>query len=463
MKKQILSIIITVLLVAIVFSGCFEETKKTATVVESKTLYVDDDGTATYTNINNAIENASAGDTVYVYEGTYIDDYIRIDKSIILTGENNKTTEIISQEPTGFGSDASCISVYADGVTIKNFTIESERTFFGGPAIQLNSDNNIIVNNIIIGDITGIEIGSSSNNHISNNNFIANGYGIEIEYEGYYQMSKNYWTTHEIENNYLNGKPIYYYKNVNEGFSVPLDAGQVILAGCSNVIISNLNISNGYHGIQIGFSNNIEIINNSISNCQLSGINIFTSTNNMVTNNKIINCSLGIVISDNSNYNIIDNNVIKDNSNGIHQSDSSDTTIINNTFSGSRFSAISLDSDSTNNIVTRNQIFDNDYGITLSSECYGNNIFRNNFSNCSDAAIALYTYGVNNIYLNNFINSNQTTSEYDANNWDNGTHGNYWDNYTGADENNDDIGDTPYNIPGGGKQDRYPMMKPVDI
>ena len=39
----------------------------------------------------------------------------------------------------------------------------------------------------------------------------------------------------------------------------------------------------------------------------------------------------------------------------------------------------------------------------------------------------------------------------------NGT-GNYWDDYTGSDENHDGIGDTPYNISGGSNQDLYPLM-----
>ena len=44
------------------------------------------------------------------------------------------------------------------------------------------------------------------------------------------------------------------------------------------------------------------------------------------------------------------------------------------------------------------------------------------------------------------------------NKWDNGTIGNYWDDYNGCDSNNDGIGETPYDIPGNADtQDNYPI------
>jgi hypothetical protein len=46
------------------------------------------------------------------------------------------------------------------------------------------------------------------------------------------------------------------------------------------------------------------------------------------------------------------------------------------------------------------------------------------------------------------------------NDWDNGTIGNYWDDYVGVDVNQDGIGDTPYLIDGtAGSVDNYPIFK----
>jgi hypothetical protein len=49
-----------------------------------------------------------------------------------------------------------------------------------------------------------------------------------------------------------------------------------------------------------------------------------------------------------------------------------------------------------------------------------------------------------------------------GNKWDNGKTGNYWDTYTGADENGDGIGDTPYEL-FEYMTDNYPLMKQFEV
>ena len=67
-----------------------------------------------------------------------------------------------------------------------------------------------------------------------------------------------------------------------------------------------------------------------------------------------------------------------------------------------------------------------------------------------------------NIFYNNSFINNDINARDDGinNNWDNGTLGNYWDDYSGNDKNDDGIGDIPYNISGfAGSVDNFPIWE----
>lgn len=89
--------------------------------------------------------------------------------------------------------------------------------------------------------------------------------------------------------NTVNGKPVYYWENVNGG-TVPDGAGQVILWNCSNVIVENQYLNNAGIGIQIALSSNITVKNNTCSSNSRCGISLFwDSNNNSIYLNNFIN------------------------------------------------------------------------------------------------------------------------------------------------------------------------------
>ena len=101
------------------------------------TIYVDDDGTADYTSIQDAIDVAMAGDTVYVRAGVY-HEHIVINKQIMLVGENKDA--IIDCSGSGNG-----IIVNADGIEIIGFSIKfSDNGWWG---IKLNNVDNCLIKN----------------------------------------------------------------------------------------------------------------------------------------------------------------------------------------------------------------------------------------------------------------------------------------------------------------------------
>ncbi|MEE9151911.1 MAG: pectinesterase family protein [Thermoplasmata archaeon] len=79
------------------------------------TIYVDDDGGADYTSIQDAINAASDDNTVYVYSGTYYEN-VMVNRSISLIGEDKNTTII-----NGDGN-SSVVSVVNSGVNLTGFT-----------------------------------------------------------------------------------------------------------------------------------------------------------------------------------------------------------------------------------------------------------------------------------------------------------------------------------------------------
>jgi hypothetical protein len=93
-------------------------------------------------------------------------------------------------------------------------------------------------------------------------------------------------------------------------------------------------------------------------------------------------------------------------------------------------------------------------------------------------AIELSEFAVNNTFYGNTFAAGLQVRFNDAETtlWDNGTLGNYWEEYNGTDSNGDGIGDSPYIITGvkwdndiGGDiifaadQDNYPLMTPFEI
>jgi Periplasmic copper-binding protein (NosD) len=122
----------------------------------------------------------------------------------------------------------------------------------------------------------------------------------------------------------------------------------------------------------------------------------------------------------------------------------SDCLIYNNSGSGLLIYGVFPNSVEANNHIINCEIYqNNDYGIR--TEIYLGGEVTSNL-----------------IYHNNLFNNGQNAKDTDSNSWYNATinEGNYYDDYTGEDTNDDGIGDTPYNISGGPNQDLYPFMQP---
>lgn len=167
------------------------------------------------------------------------------------------------------------------------------------------------------------------------------------------------------------------------------------------------------------------------------------SSDNTIINNHIENNGNGIFL-ESASYNVIFENTVENNGyHGIRVEYSSYNDIIGNTISNNEANGIYL-WESTHTNIGQNTITGSYLSGILIGDCSDNNV----------------------IYLNNFID-NRLENAFDEwnNSWDNGypSSGNYWDDYAGEDADGDGIGDTPYDVPGGDSQDRYPLMYPFGV
>jgi len=195
----------------------------------AKTWYVDDSGGADFTKIQDAINAANESDTIFVYNGTYI-EHLSLDKNnLTLLGEDRNTTIIDGYGYAGdvvtVGGDSCTINCTINGFTIENSGVSDaaiatecskcinisnnilKNNCFGisspgywcackegyelraghniitqniisdnnGPGISASSSDNIISHNVIFSNNPGVSI-SSDNNTISDNNISYNEY-----------------------------------------------------------------------------------------------------------------------------------------------------------------------------------------------------------------------------------------------------------------------------------------------
>jgi len=144
-----------------------------ASVSEAKTIYVPDD----YEKIQWAVDNASAGDTIVVRDGTYVEN-IDINKPhLTIKSENGSANCVVKAA----NSNDHVFYVNADNVTIKGFTVTGATGYYGyyypKAGIYLYNSNYSRIGNVNASDNShGIYLRYSNNNTITNNNISSNNY-----------------------------------------------------------------------------------------------------------------------------------------------------------------------------------------------------------------------------------------------------------------------------------------------
>ena len=233
-------------------------------------LYVGGSGPGNYTKIQDAIDNASDGDVIFVYSRTYYENVI-VNKSINLIGENENTT-VIDGNLSG-----DVVKVTANYVTISRFTVQNSGNW-SNAGINLHSVQHCRIEHV-----------KASNNE----------YGI------YLYNSTNCTITNCIVNNNVDGIELHSSNNctISNCTASNNDVG-IGLEDSTNCTFTNCIANNNrYFGILSSYSNNCTISNCTVNSNDI-GIYLFNSNNNLIYNNYFFNNTINAGDDGNNTWNI---------------------------------------------------------------------------------------------------------------------------------------------------------------
>ena len=434
----------------------------------SATWYVPDD----YLKIQWAVDNATAGDTIIVRDGTYSENVDVNGPSLTIRSENGSASTVVQAA----NPNDSVFKVRADYVNISGFTVEGA-TGHGFAGISLyNMHYCNISNNNCSNNMFGISLGECSNNSIVNNTCSNNDYGI------YLWDSINNSISSNICYSNNEGGGIHFGDSIsntiaNNNCTNNMYGGISFYNSSDNRIVNNTVNSNDDDGISLDSSNNNSIANNTANMNKWNGILLYYSNNNSIRNNNALNnYEEGIHLRYSSGNKLTKNNASR-NDYGIYLEYSSNNKLNDNNANLNNVNGISLTYSSNNNTLTKNNAnLNKNIGINLYKPS-NNTLVENNASSNNKYGIRFYSSSANTIYLNNFINNTDNVYSYNSTNIWNSTSkitytyngntytnylGNYWDDYKekypDAEEvDGTGIWNTPCSIDS--DNDSYPLVK----
>jgi len=386
---------------------------------------------------------------------------------------NNITDNVVEYNDYG-------IFLYPSSWSIEN-TITNNMFSFNTRGIMIypTCDNIILNDNTISDNIVGMII--TSNNNTINNNTIKDNTGTGVVIQNSQNHTFTYNTvitngddginTDNIANINFNNNIISYNgksgvlisaDNINFSDNVVRENNNdgIVIVGYNNFIADNFSILNGNYGIYIRGSDNF-IINN-VSTANSDGFLIYPK-NSLTGNDAISNNVSGFHTFGEC---ILTGNFAYNNQYGFYISNNS-STLSGNIATNNDYGMLLYYHTADNNELSNNTVSDNYYGIYLFYDANSNLIFINNISD-NVYGIFLNASSGNLIYNNDFINNSylQAYSHNSSNTFNQPAPvgGNYWNDFTEPDANNDGFVDYSYviktNNPSYPARDYLPLASP---
>ena len=386
-------------------------------------IIVDSEGGGDHLYIQDAIDEAKAGDEIQILSGVYEEDVL-VDKTLTIEGEKGV---VIVDDYYG-------LKIEADDCNIRNLSIEGSEI-----GIEIAGDGNFLKDIRVSKNDKGILFFRSVDNHLKGSNIKDCNTGM-LFFEG--------------NNNTISDSTV----------SASIQQGIRISRSDDTTLINNVVKSSGYHSFYLSRSDDVNIFDNHFYDNE-RGVYIFESFRSSFVNNTLekgLNIESEIkegwdshemygndVGSGKLNY-YVDDSAIE------IESMSGQMILVNCTGSSIRY----------------NDVTEVESGVTLAyssdNSLYGNDLRKNH------RGVDIFNSENNTFHHNNFLNNTFQVHSIDEssgyNSWTDGMgNGNHWSDYSGYDDGSggrtseDGVGDTEIPHPSVDKGYGYDALDPEPL
>jgi parallel beta-helix repeat protein len=243
-----------------------------------------------YSSLQQAVDNATAGDTICVSAGLYAEQ-VSVEKSVSLEGENASTTVI--------DFFATVLNVSADNVSISDFTIQySGCACFSYSSVNVTDcQNTNVTNNVIVSDQFGIQAHNVSGAIIAHN---------KVTHTGDSAISVLASSRVSVLENTVTASNGIYLDNSSESviqdniISCSRGAGIMTYQSHENTFSGNAVSVNMSNVISLSESDNNTFFGNNIASYSPSGLFFWQSNNNSIFHNNFLGNSCQLLSYRNS-------------------------------------------------------------------------------------------------------------------------------------------------------------------
>ncbi len=315
---------------------------------EEYDIVVSQTGDGDYESIQDALDEAKEGDTIFVKAGKYEESLYVDVNGIKLIGEGKDKVEVVSKNGESVISIADVKGVDVTGFTFTYVPPENDE---GNACVWVSNGNDISFhdNNVQGATYSGVELSNAQNSRVYNNViennkqsgiFVNNGADNVLIYKN---ISRN------------NG---YHGLEVTDDGSVPFvffndfidnkEAGIYIHDYAAPIIKDNKITGNGHSGIIVAKRGRALIISNEVTDNKEDGVYMYKNGNARIISNKLANNGISGITVTNSFATVVNNFILNNKEFGIDAYGKPDedaeefyeVTITKNTIQGNSYSGI---------------------------------------------------------------------------------------------------------------------------